>query len=50
MRTASAPAGVQARGGRSFQAGDEHYLWLLVALELLALVVLRHQFRNAHGG
>jgi hypothetical protein len=49
-RTHTAPSSVQARGGSSFQPGDEHFLWGLVLVELAVLAVLRHQFRHAHGG
>lgn len=45
--------GVKSAGGRPgmrLQAGDEMYLWLLVALEILAMVALRNQFRRHHGG
>jgi len=31
-------------------AGVHHYLWILVLLELAALVALRRAFRNHHGG
>jgi hypothetical protein len=27
-----------------------HYLWALVAIEMLALIWLRHAFRRYHGG
>lgn len=37
------------RGGMA-AVGDEGYLWLLVALEVAALVVLRQQFKSSHGG
>jgi len=30
--------------------GNEKYLWLLVALEVLAVLGLRHGFRRYHGG
>lgn len=50
-RNGTAPSpGLSARGGRPFQPDDTHWLWLLVALELLATALLRRQFRNAHGG
>lgn len=47
------PGGLKAAGGRpgkKLNAGDEMYLWLLLALELLAMVFLRNQFRRHHGG
>jgi len=30
--------------------GVHHYLWALVAIEMLLLVWLRHAFRRYHGG
>lgn len=30
--------------------GDEHYLWILVILEVVAIGWLRHAFRRRHGG
>lgn len=45
--------GLRASGGRpgmKLQAGDEVYLWILVALEILAMVFFRNQFRRHHGG
>ena len=47
------PGGSNAAGGRPgkrIQAGDEMYLWILVVLEILAMVFLRQQFRRHHGG
>lgn len=47
------PGGMRASGGRpgrKLQAGDEVYLWILVALEILAMVALRNHFRRHHGG
>ena len=47
------PGGLKAAGGRpgkKLMAGDEMYLWVLIVLELLAMVVLRNQFRRHHGG
>ncbi len=34
----------------SMQATEAHYLYLLLALELLATYLLRRSFRRAHGG
>ena len=47
------PGGKSAAGGRpgmNLQAGDEVYLWVLVVLEILAMVFLRNHFRRYHGG
>jgi hypothetical protein len=30
--------------------GDVTYLWALVALEVLAVILLRRSFRGSHGG
>ena len=43
----------QTMGGRRrapAQMGDEHYLWVLVVLEVLALFALRAGFKRSHGG
>lgn len=54
-----APGGGQtpASGGRRIsvglnggKVGGEKYLWILVALEVGAMVALRHFFRRYHGG
>jgi hypothetical protein len=50
MQVPGAAAGAQKRGGAGFQMADQHYLWALVAVELLLTVALRRQFRNNHGG
>jgi len=42
------PAG--SRPGMKMNVGDEAYLWMLVAIELLVMVFLRGQFRRHHGG
>jgi hypothetical protein len=47
MRDA-APASVAV--GRVLAVGDELYLWLLVIVEVFALMWLRAAFRSAHGG
>lgn len=47
--TYSPPTG-GARPGMKIRLGQEMYLWLLVAIELLLMVGLRMQFRNRHGG
>ena len=44
----SASAG--ARPGLKLNFGDEVYLWILVALEVLAIGLLRQRFRRYHGG
>lgn len=59
----TAPAGTQSSPGPGLRAGgrgkgtvlgaehaDAFYLWVLVALELLATVVLRNWSRHHHGG
>lgn len=38
------------RPGMKLAAGDEMYLWLLLAIELLAMAILRKRFRRHHGG
>ncbi|MDE2101933.1 MAG: hypothetical protein KGL39_32100 [Patescibacteria group bacterium] len=51
--TQGTPGGMKAAGGRpgkKLQAGDEVFLWVLVILEILAMVFLRNQFRRHHGG
>lgn len=40
--------GPRVRGAATLQT--HHWLWLLVALEVGALVVLRYLFRQYHGG
>jgi hypothetical protein len=43
----------QTMGGRSRapkQIGDEHYLMVLVVLEVLVLAALRAGFKRSHGG
>lgn len=48
---ATAPGpGTTARARRGIRMGDELYLWLLVAVELVVTVHLRARFRSAHGG
>ncbi len=45
--------GVKSSGGRpgmKLNAGDEVYLWVMVALEMLLMVFLRNNFRSHHGG
>ena len=37
-------------GGIPLQIGDEGYLWVLVALEVLAITWGRRYFRRFHGG
>lgn len=37
-------------GRRRMQFGDEAYLWLLVAIEVLTLLALRASFGRRHGG
>jgi len=47
------PGGRKATGrrpGMALMVGDEHYLWLLVILEILTMVFLRNHFRRYHGG
>jgi hypothetical protein len=39
-----------ARGRRGVVLGDEKFLWLLVAIELVVTAHLRARFRSAHGG
>ena len=59
----TAPAGTQSTPGGGLRAGgrgkgsplggvqsDVFYLWVLIALELLATVALRSWSRNHHGG
>jgi hypothetical protein len=47
--TAPGPASM-ARGRRGVVLGDEKFLWLLVAIELVVTAHLRARFRSAHGG
>lgn len=45
--------GVSAAGRRpgiKLTLGDEGYLWVLIAIELLAMGFLRRHFRRYHGG
>lgn len=35
---------------RRLEAGDVTYLWVLVFLEVGAILALRHAFRRSHGG
>lgn len=37
-------------GSKRVMVGEEHYLWMMVGLEVAALLVLRHLFRRSHGG
>ena len=37
-------------GRMQLRLGDELYLWILVASELLAIAWLRRAFRRTHGG
>lgn len=40
-----------SRPGRSLlNVGDEMYLWGLLALEVIAMGILRNHFRRYHGG
>ena len=39
-----------APGRKQLRLGDEAYLWLLVALEVLAMAWLRQAFGRRHGG
>lgn len=45
------PGGATSKPGRSIVTlGDEHYLWLLVFLEVGVIAFLRNHFRRYHGG
>lgn len=46
------PGPMRGAGRRfgSMTASETQYLYLLLALELLATYMLRHSFRRAHGG
>lgn len=46
--TAPGPASYTGRASRI--VGDEMYLWLLLAIELILTGWLRIKFRSAHGG
>ena len=44
------PTAAGGRPGRKLMVGDEMYLWILLAIELLAMAILRNRFRRYHGG
>lgn len=48
------PGGIGAASGRrpgmKLMVGDEAYLWLLLALELFLMGMLRKHFKRHHGG
>lgn len=49
------PGGNRSIGGalagmKGMQVGDTPYLWLLLVIEILAMVGLRRYFRKNHGG
>lgn len=49
--TLGGKSAIGRRPGRyQMKLGDEQYLWLLIGLEILATVWLRHAFRRRHGG
>ena len=51
--TLGGAAGHRAAGkspGHRLAVGDEGYLWLLIAIEVILLGILRKQFRRHHGG